>query len=185
MDQNVTALLQRMSDGDPEALQKLVPLVYEEMRRLARAKLRFERRDHTLNTTALVHEAYLKLVPLDRVQWQSRSHFLAIASQAMRRILVDYAVRRKRLKRGGGADAVPLEEAGILPDEGADQVLVLDAALRKLEAMNPRHGRIVEVRVFGGLTIEETAAALEVSPATVKREWALLLAWLRRELGAT
>jgi RNA polymerase sigma factor (TIGR02999 family) len=162
-----------------------MPLVYEEMHRLARGKLRYERVNHTLNTTALVHEAYLKLVQIDRVEWQSRSHFLAIASQAMRRILVDHAQRRNRQKRGGGEVAVPLEEAEILPDEGAEQVLAIDRALRKLEAMNPRHSRIVEYRVFGGLTIEETAAALDVSPATVKREWALLRAWLRRELGET
>jgi RNA polymerase sigma factor (TIGR02999 family) len=182
MDPRVTTLLQSLSEGNRQALEDLMPLVYDEMRRIARGRLRYERSNHTLNTTALVHEAYLKLAQISRLQWQSRSHFLAIAAQAMRQVLVNYALSRKRQKRGGGIVPVPLEEAEILPDEGAEQILAVDAALQKLEALNPRHSRIVEYRYFGGLTIEETAAALEASPATVKREWTLLRAWLRREL---
>lgn len=178
----VTELLLALQDGDRTVLNELVPLVYDELRAIARRKLRSERAGHTLTTTALVHEAYLKLVQIDRIQWQSRAHFFAIAAQAMRQVLVNHALRRKRIKRGGGVRHIPLEEAAGLPVGEADRILALDAALEKLAIRNPRHARIVECRFFGGLGIEETASALEISPATAKRDWTLLRAWLRREL---
>ena len=181
-----TDLLIALRDGDRGALDQLMPLVYEELRAIARRKLRSERSGHTLDTSALVHEAYLKLVQLDRMQWQSRAHFLAIAAQAMRNILVNHALRRKRVKRGGGAPHQPLEETPAesmaLPVTEADRILALDAALDRLAALNPRHARIVECRFFGGMTIEETATVLEISPATAKHDWSLLRAWLGREL---
>jgi RNA polymerase sigma factor (TIGR02999 family) len=178
-----TELLLSLRDGNQGALDELVPLVYDELRAIARRKLRHERRGHTLNSAALVHEAYLKLVQLDRMEWQSRAHFLGIAARVMRNILVNHALRRKRVKRGGGAPLVPLEEASHLPVPEAERILALDSALEKLAAMNPRHARVVECRFFGGMTIEETAAALAVSGATVERDWALLRVWLGRELG--
>jgi RNA polymerase sigma-70 factor, ECF subfamily len=182
-----TELLLSLRDGNQGALDELVPLVYDELRAIARRKLRHERRGHTLNSAALVHEAYLKLVQLDRMEWQSRAHFLGIAARVMRNILVNHALRRKRVKRGGGAPLAPLEEASNLasnlPAQEAERILALDAALEKLAAMNPRHARVVECRFFGGMTIEETAAALAVSGATVERDWALLRVWLGRELG--
>jgi RNA polymerase sigma factor (TIGR02999 family) len=179
----VTDLLLSLGSGNRAAMDELLPLVYEELRAIARRKLRGERKGHTLSTTALVHEAYLKLVRLDRVQWQSRAHFLAIAAQAMRNILVNHALRRKRIKRGGGAPHLPLDDVPDLPSNEADRILALDAALKRLAALNSRHARIVECRFFGGMTIEETAMALEISPATAKRDWTLLRAWLGRELG--
>jgi RNA polymerase sigma-70 factor, ECF subfamily len=186
----VTELLISMRDGNREALNELIPLVYAELRRIARRKLRSERSGHTLGTTALVNEAYLQLVEVDRIQWQSRAHFLAIAAQAMRNILVGHARRRKRVKRGSGAPHVSLSEADDLPAGAADnlpaieadRILDLDAALHDLAALNPRHARIVECRFFGGMTIEETAAVLEISPATAKRDWTVLRGWLQREL---
>jgi len=178
----VTELLLALQGGDRAVLDELVPLIYDELRAIARRKLRSERADHTLSTTALVHEAYLKLVQIDRIQWQSRAHFLAIAAQVMRQVLVNHALRRRRLKRGGGAPHVPLEETVNLPVGEADRILALDDALAKLATLNPRHARIVECRFFGGMSIEDTAAALEISPSTAKRDWALLRAWLKREL---
>jgi len=178
----VTQLLVALRGGDRGALNQLLPLVYAELRALARSKLRHERGGHTLDSTALVHEAYLELVGLDRVQWQSRAHFLAIAAQVMRNILVDHARRRKRLKRGGGAPHASLEEAVHLPAAEVDRILSLDAALERLAATNQRHARLVECRFFGGMTIEESAHVLEVSPATAKRDWTFLRAWLAREL---
>jgi RNA polymerase sigma-70 factor (ECF subfamily) len=181
---HVTQLLHSLRDGNREALGELLPLVYEELRVIARRKLRNERVGHTLDTTALIHEAYIKLVDLDRVQWQSRAHFLAIAAQAMRNILVSHARHRKRLKRGGGAPHEPFEDdVPDLPPAEADRIIALDDALERLATINPRHARIVEYRFFGGLTIEETAAALDISPATTKRDWSLLRLWLGRELG--
>lgn len=183
-----TELLLLWSQGSRDALHDLVPLVYDELRAIARRRLRQERPDHTLDTTALVHEAYLKLIQLDRVQWQSRAHFLAIAAQAMRNILVSHARGRRRLKRGGGAPRVPLEAAeGVQTAEAAEaeRILALDAALERLAAVNPRHARVVECRFFGGMTIEETAVVLGVSQGTVKRDWMLLSRWLGRELGGT
>ena len=183
----VTELLVSLGNGNREALSELVPLVYDELRAIARRKLRYERQGHTLNTTALVHEAYLKLVRLDRVQWQSRAHFLAIAAQAMRNILVDHALRRKRAKRGGGIPHSTLdgsaEEIATIPVAEAERILALDEALKQLADLNPRHARIVECRFFGDMTVEETAMAMGLSPATIKRDWTLLRAWLGRVLG--
>lgn len=179
---HVTELLISLGDGDRQALDELVPLVYNELRRIARSKLRFERSGHTLNTTALVNEAYLKLVQVDRLRYQSRAHFLAIAARAMRNILVSHARRRKRIKRGGGAPHVPLSEAVDFPAREADRILGLDAALHALAALNLRHARFVECRFFGGMTIEETATALGISTATAKRDWTVLRGWLQREL---
>ena len=184
-DPSPTELLLSLSQGNRAALNDLIPLVYQELRAIARRRLRHERPGHTLNTTALVHEAYLKLIELDRVQWQSRAHFLAIAAQAMRNILVSHARARKRLKRGGGAHHVPLDESVGLPVTEVDRILALDAALEELAELNPRHARVVELRFFGGMTLEETAAVLEVSPATAKRDWSLLRRWLGRALRAS
>jgi RNA polymerase sigma factor (TIGR02999 family) len=181
----VTELLFSLRDGKREVLDELIPHVYKELRAIARRRLRHERQNHTLNSTALVHEAYLKLVELDRVDWQSRAHFLAVAARVMRNIIVDYALRRKRIKRGGGAPLAPLEEAANMPTIEADRVLDLDRALDRLAALNPRHARVVECRFFGGMTIEETAAALQVSGATIERDWMLLRSWLQRELERT
>lgn len=180
---SATELLLSWSRGNRDALNELFPLVYDELRAIARRRLRHERQDHTLNTTALVHEAYLKLIQFDRVQWQSRAHFLAIAATAMRNILVSHARARKRLKRGGGAPHEPLDESLEIPAGEAERILALDAALEKLAELNPRHARVVELRFFGGMTIEETAAVLEVAPGTVKRDWSLLRRWLGRELA--
>ncbi len=183
----VTELLVSMRNGDRDALGELVPLVYDELRAIARRKLRYERNGHTLNTTALVHEAYLKLVRLDRVEWQSRAHFLAIAALAMRNILVDHALRRKRAKRGGRVVHSPLgdsaEQVAKMPLPEADRILALDQALKELAELNPRHARIVEYRFFGDMTIEETATAMDLSTATIKRDWTLLRAWLGRQLA--
>jgi RNA polymerase sigma-70 factor, ECF subfamily len=178
----VTELLISLRDGNRGALDELVPLVYDELRQIASRKLRSERAGHTLDTTALVNEAYLQLVQIDRIQWQSRAHFLAIAAQAMRNILVAHARRRKRVKRGGGAPHVELGQAGDLPAREAGRILDLDEALDELATLNPRHARLVECRFFGGMTIEETAEVLGVSTATAKRDWTVLRGWLQREL---
>jgi RNA polymerase sigma factor (TIGR02999 family) len=178
----ITELLVALDNGNREALNELVPLVYNELRVIARKKLRYERSGHTLNSTALVHEAYLKLVEMDRVQLQSRAHFLAVAANAMRHILVDHARHRKRVKRGGGIPHVSLREVPDMAAREAGRILDLHVALEHLAALNPRHAAIVEYRFFGGMTIDETAAALHVSPATIKRDWNLLYGWLQREL---
>jgi RNA polymerase sigma factor (TIGR02999 family) len=159
-------------------------LVYNELHQLAARKLRNERDGHTLSTTALVHEAWLELNKLNRIQWQNRGHFLAVAAQAMRRILIDYAVARRRAKRGGGQEIVSLDEgdAFAIAHERADELIALEEALARLQQLNERQARIVECRFFGGMSVEETADALNVSPATVKREWAIARAWLNREL---
>jgi RNA polymerase sigma factor (TIGR02999 family) len=183
MQDHATELLLSLSNGNREALNELMPLVYDELRAIARRRLRYERPGHTLDTVGLVNEAYLKLFQLDRIQWKSRAHFLAIAAQAMRHILVNHAQKRKRIKRGGGAPHVPLDEAGDLPSREADRILALDDALERLGTLNPRHAKVVECRFFGGMTIEETAVALGVSPATTKRDWNLLRLWLGRELA--
>lgn len=166
-------------------MEDMFPLVYDELRRIAARAMRGERQDHTLCATALVNEAWLELSKLTRIQWQNRSHFLAIAAQAMRRVLIDYAVARRRLKRGGGQTIQPLDaDAVAVVVEQADDMLALDEALQRLAAMNERHARIVECRFFGGMSVEETAEALGISPATVKRDWTLARAWLNRELQA-
>lgn len=185
MDQrsDVTTLLQDWAGGDREALDRLIPLVYEELRRLARQRLRQERPDHTLVTTALVHEAYLRLVDIERVGFQSRAHFLAMASQAMRRVLVDHARRRDAAKRGGGVRPLPLEDALQLADEDAARFLELDDALSRLESVDERQARILEQHYFGGLSIEEIGEAMNLSRSTVKRDLRFGRAWLATELG--
>ena len=159
-------------------------VVYNELRQLAARKLRGERNDHTLSTTALVHEAWLELNKLNRIQWQNRGHFLAVAAQAMRRILIDYAVARGRQKRGGGQVVVSLDDGDALAiaHDRADELVELEEALERLQAINERQAKVVECRFFGGMSVEETADALNVSPATVKREWAIARAWLNREM---
>jgi RNA polymerase sigma-70 factor (ECF subfamily) len=182
--QEVTRLLVAWSDGDEQALAALMPLVYDELRRLAHRHLGRERADHTLQTTALVHEAYLRLVDQKEPRWRNRAHFLAIASQMMRRILVDYARARGFAKRGGGAWRAPLDEAMVVSDERAADVVALDEALKALAQFDERKSRMVELRFFGGLSIEETAEVLGVSPGTVMRDWTLAKAWLQREINS-
>jgi RNA polymerase sigma factor (TIGR02999 family) len=166
-------------------MDDLFTLVYAELRRLAGRQMRGERSGHTLCTTALVHEAWVELAKLDRIRWQSRSHFLALAAQAMRRVLIDYAVARRSEKRGGGRTPELLEnDAFATVTERPDDFIALDEALQRLATLNERHARIVECRFYGGMSIEETADVLGISPATIKREWALARAWLNRELGS-
>jgi RNA polymerase sigma factor (TIGR02999 family) len=182
----VTDLLRAWAAGDQAALDELLPLVYDELRRQARRYMRAQPSGHTLQTTALVHEAYLRLVGQSHVDWQSRAHFLGVASKAMRSILVDHARARRAAKRGGTARAVTLDEAGGVPDAGSQRgvdVLALDEALARLAELDLRKSQLVELRYFGGLGIEEAAVVLGVSPATVKREWTTARAWLRRELS--
>ncbi len=181
--QEVTQLLVDWSNGDQAALDRLVPLVHEELRRLAHHHMRRERPGHTLQTTALLNEAYLRLVGQREVRWQSRAHFFAIAAQMMRRILVDYARKRRYAKRGGGACHVSLDEAAALSREPAAGLLSLDDALTGLESVDPQQSRVVELRYFGGLTVEETAEALGLSADKVKREWSTAKAWLYREMS--
>jgi RNA polymerase sigma factor (TIGR02999 family) len=178
---DVTGLLIAWSGGDERALSALVETVYGELRRLARGYLRRERPDHSLPPTALVHEAYLKLVDQRRVQWQNRTQFFAIAAHQMRRILVDHARSHYALKRGAGLRVPLVDEDAAFEAPGVD-VVALDQALERLASTYPRQSRLVELRFFGGLTVEETALVLDVSPITVKRDWALAKAWLYREL---
>ncbi len=182
-DGTVTQLLLHWGDGDERALDRLLPLVYEQLKQLAHARLAGERADHTLNTTALVHEAYLKLVDINQVQWKDRTHFLAMASRQMRRILVDYARERKAAKRGGVQYKVVLDEERFLPEAQVEIVLELDEALKRLEERNPPRSQAVAYRYFGGLTVEETAAALGISRATAERDLKFARAWLSRDLG--
>jgi RNA polymerase sigma factor (TIGR02999 family) len=180
---DVTRLLRAWSDGDQHALNDLMPAVYAEVKKLARSYLRRERSDHTLQTTALVNEAYLRLVDQRQVRWNNRAHFFGIAAQMMRRVLVDHARSRKADKRGRGEARVVLDEAmEIAATPQNVDVLALDEALKELEALDPRQAQIVELRFFSGLSIEETAEVTSLSPATIKREWAAARAWLRREL---
>lgn len=182
---DVTRILHEWRDGSREALDRLIPIVYEELRTIASRQLAREWRHDRLQTTSVVSEAYVKLFAQRQVDWQNRGHFFAIAAQLMRRILVDHARRELREKHGGGAIHVELNDAVSTAAETSLDVLdavALDAALQKLEALDPDQGRIVELRFFGGLTVEETAAALGISPATVKREWAVAKGWLYREL---
>jgi RNA polymerase sigma factor (TIGR02999 family) len=178
----ITQLLVAWGHGDPHALQKLMPLVYRELRRLAHGCLGRERPGHTLQTTALVHEAYLRLVGQQEVGWKNRAQFFGVAAQMMRRILVDYARARQYGKRGGGAQQVELDEALVVSRDRAAEVVVLDEVLMSLAEVDPRKSRVVELRVFGGLSIEETAEVLGVSPGTVMRDWTLAKAWLQREM---
>ena len=179
---HVTQLLLAWSSGDRRALEDLVPVVYGELRRIAGRYLRHERLDHTLQPTALVHEAYLKLIDQQRARWQNRAQFFGVAAQLMRRILVDHARTHAAAKRGGGVTPITLvDAAGALPARGID-VIALDEALTRLTATYPDQGRLVELRFFGGLTIEETGEAMGLSPATVKRQWAVARAWLLANL---
>ena len=179
---DVTQLLNAWSDGRQEALDELMPIVYQELRRLARSYLRGERDEHTLQPTALVNEAYLRLVDQRNVRWQSRSHFYGIAAQLMRRILVDHARKRHSEKRGGGDARIPFDEALGMPTKARDLV-ALDDALSDFAKLDPRCAKIVELRQFGGLSIDETATALGVSPATVKRRWEFGRTWLFKQLN--
>ena len=181
---DVTSLLADWSRGDRRAFEVLLPLVYGELRRIAARQLRRERDGHTLQPTALVHEAYLRLVAQHTVDWQGRAHFYGVAAQVMRRILVDHARRQAATKRGKGAHRVPLEEAAETTAVDQVPILTLDHALRRLEEMDPGLAQIVELRAFGGLTIDEAAQVLKVSPTTAKREWRTAKAWLTRELAA-
>jgi RNA polymerase sigma factor (TIGR02999 family) len=178
---DVTQLLHEWSDGNQQALGELLPIIYDELRRLAHIYLRRERSDDTLQTTALVHEAYLRLVDQRAVKWQSRSHFFGIAAQAMRRILIDNARRRTAAKRAPG-ETVTFDEGRLGSQKKDERLIALDEALRELEKMDPQQTRIIELRYFGGMTVEETAEAVHLSPATVKREWAIARAWLYRNL---
>jgi RNA polymerase sigma factor (TIGR02999 family) len=177
----VTDLLVASSDGDKAAYDELVPLVYDELHRLAHRCMGGERPGHTLQTTALVDEAYLRLVD-QRVHWQNRSHFFAIAAQVMRRILVDYARQRRYAKRGGAAQQVELDEAMLMARERSSALVALDEALKKLGDFDERKSRVVELRFFGGLSVEETADVLKVSVNTVKRDWSTARAWLYNEM---
>ena len=198
-DNRVTQLLLDWSGGDESALSELLPLVYAELRRLADRQLRAERSNHTLQRTALVHEAYLRLINQKNVSWQSHAQFIGLAAQLMRRILIDHARARRRAKRGGGVTPISLDQTGVVLGSVDDEdpraealdfaqdpdvdLPAIDSALTRLQALDPKQGRIVELRFFGGLSIEETAQVVGVSPSTVKREWALARAWLRRELA--
>jgi RNA polymerase sigma-70 factor (ECF subfamily) len=179
----ITQLLIEWSNGDRAALDKLMPLVYDELRSLARHYMRQERADHTLQTTALVHEAYVRLIDYRKIRWQRRAHFFAIAAQLMRRILVDYARANGRIKRGGLALRVALDEGAILSEQRSVELIALDDALTKLAALDARKSQVVELRFFGGLNNAEVAEVLSVHPNTVIRDWDFAEAWLRREIG--
>jgi len=179
---DVTFLLRQVARGDSEAASQLIPLVYDELHRVAERHLRLERPNHTLQPTALVHEAYLKLVAQRDANWQNKTHFFAVASQVMRRILVDYARGRLRSKRGGNQTKLPLDDALAISTERCDELLALDEALERLAKFDERQCRVVELRFFGGLTVEETATVLGISPKTVKREWSMAKAWLYGEM---
>ena len=181
-DLEVTALLRRVDGDRREALDALVPIIYDTLRRIARQQLAGERRGHTLTATALAHEAYTRLVGLTRIEWRDRAHFFAAAAGAMRRVLIDYAAARNAHKRGNGAVAVELDLDGIVADDRLDDLLTVHDALTRLEAVHAGAARVVECRVFAGMTIEEAAAALDVSPATVKRHWELARVWLAMHL---
>ena len=180
--QEVTQLLKKAQNGDRESLDRLLPLIYDELRRVAANQLQKERADHTLQATALVHEAYLRLLEQRDVDWQNRAHFFSIAAEMMRRILVNYAVQRKAQKRGDGAARLSLEEAVSFSDEKDFDLVALDDAMKQLAEYDELQARIVELRFFGGLTIEETAEVLQISDSTVKREWRMAKAWLKTKL---
>jgi len=183
--EEVSTLLRAWSGGDPGALARLTPIVYDELHRLARRFMKRERPGHSLQTTALVNEAYTRLVDYKRMQWQDRAHFFAVSAQLMRRNLVEHA-RRHNLKRGGGVQHVSLDEATIVGGDGDTDLVALDDAMNALARLDPRKVQVVEMRFFGGLSVEETAEVLKVSPVTVKRDWRSARTWLYRELtGAT
>jgi RNA polymerase sigma-70 factor, ECF subfamily len=179
---DVSQLLRAWSEGDQGALERLTPIVYKELHRLARHYMKSERPGHVLQTTALVNEAYMRLVDYKRMQWQNRAHFFAVSAQLMRRILVEHA-RRQNLKRGGGVQHVSLDEAAVVGGDRPADLVALDAAMEALARLDPRKVQVVELRFFGGLSVEETAEVLKVSPVTVMRDWSTAKAWLYRELA--
>ena len=179
---DVTRLLQAWGEGDESALEQLMPLVYQELHRLAHRYMAGEQPGQTLQTTALVHEVYIRLVDVNRVDWQDRAHFYALCARMMRRILIDFARSRAYQKRGGGAVHVQLDEALTVSAAGGSELVEVDNALQRLSAVDARKSQVVELRFFGGLSVEETAVALKVSPETVMRDWRLARAWLTREL---
>jgi len=183
--QEITQLLMNWSQGDKAALDQLVPLVYPELRRLAKRHMDRENSAHTLQTSALINEAYLKLVDQQNVKWQNRAHFFAVAAQVMRHILVDHARTRNYAKRGGGALKLPLDEAAALTEQRAAQLIALDDALSDLSALDGRKSQIIELRFFGGLSLEETAEVMKISPSTVQREWRAAKAWLHHAMSKT
>lgn len=179
----MSQLLRDWSNGDQSALDKVMPVVYEELRRLAHHYMRRERPGHTLQTTALVNEAYMRLADYKKMRWQSRAHFFAVAAQVMRRILVEQARSKNFAKRGGGAEKISLDETAVISAGRSAEVVAVDEALTELESWDPRKGKIVELRFFGGLSIEETAQVLKVSPTTVQREWRSAKAWLYKAIS--
>ncbi len=181
---NVTGLLLEWQQGDSAAFDKLTPLVYEELRRMAHRYMQQERAGHTLQTTALVNEAYVRLVGQQKIEWQSRAHFFAVTAQVMRHVLIDHARQRHYAKRGGGAQHVSLGDASLMTQERAAELVALDEALDELAQLDPRKGRVVELRYFGGLSLEETAEVLKVSLMTVRRDWRAAKAWLYRRMKA-
>jgi RNA polymerase sigma-70 factor (ECF subfamily) len=181
--EEVSQLLKDWSNGDQAALDKVMPIVYQELRRLAHHYMRRERPDHTLQTTALVNEAYMRLANYKKMRWQSRAHFFAVAAQVMRRVLVEQARSRNFAKRGAGAEKISLDETAVVSAGRSAEVIAVDDALTELESWDPRKGKIVELRFFGGLSIEETAEVLKVSPTTVQREWRSAKAWLYKAIS--
>ena len=179
---NLTGLLTEWCHGDKTALKTLTPLVHEELRRMAHRYMQSEREGHTLQTTALVNEAYLRLADQQKVEWQNRSHFFAVTAHVMRHILIDHARRRHYVKRGGEARPVPMEAAALMSQPRAAELVALDEALEELAKLDSRKSRVVELRYFGGLSLEETAEVLEVSPMTVRRDWRAAKAWLYRRM---
>lgn len=180
---NITELLIAWRDGDPSAPEQLMPLIERELHQIASRYMRHEHPSHTLQTTALVNEAYIQLVGQRETRWQNRAHFFGIAAGIMRRILLNYARDRRRFKRGGGAQRVSLSEVAVMSEEKSEELIALDEALQRLQAIDERKSLVVELRYFGGLSVEETADFLKVSPVTVARDWKLARAWLRRELA--
>ena len=179
----VTNLLLDLKNGNLQAFDQLTPLVYNELRQIASRYLRKERKGHTIQTTDLVHEAYLRLIDEAYFSWENRAHFFAVAARAMRQLLIESARKRKAKKRGGGAVNLSLDEGAMMAQQKSEEIIALEEALQKLEKLDERMTRIVELRYFSGLTIEETATVLSISPATVKREWNTARAWLAKELG--
>ena len=182
-DKDVSKLLDAWGNGDGEALEQLIPLVYDELRRMAKRYMQSQPSGHTLQTTALIHEAYLKLADNKEKRWQNRAHFFAVAANAMRHILVDHARSRQSKKRGGDVQKISLEDAPLVSAERASEIVALDDALNNLFALEERKGKVVELRYFGGLTVEETAEVLKISPETVMRDWRFAKTWLLRELS--
>lgn len=181
---DISQALNAMTAGDSKAMERLLPTIYDHLRGLARRELRQERQGHTLTPTALVHEAYLKLVQLDQITWEGRAHFFGACAHIMRRILISHARAKKANKRGAGAEHVPLEDVIAAAESRPADLLALDEALERLQELDERQARIVECRFFAGMSVDETAEALEISPATVKRDWTVARAWLNREVGA-